>query len=164
VAFVAERQLALVLSPATNGGLPPLLAPRPGSTSGLAGVQLAASALLAEIRQMAAPATTTPVSTNLDNQDVVPMALVAALRSARQLDRSALILASLGLAARQMMHLIDAETSVPWLQRILAAIPPLGDDRPLADDVRLISEILGEESELALGVGLGDDGSDPLPR
>src|SRR4030095_3363913 len=42
LAFLAERQLALLVDPAHNGGRPPLLAPEPGPTSGLAGVQIAA--------------------------------------------------------------------------------------------------------------------------
>lgn len=149
ISFMAERQLALILNPATNGGLPPLLAPMPGATSGLAGVQLAASALLAEIRQMSAPGTTTPVSTNLDNQDVVPMALMSALRTARLLNRGALILGSLGVGIAQLLHVAGAPEATPLGAEILARSAPLERDRPLADEVRAMSEFLLHESSLA---------------
>ncbi|MEU7219109.1 aromatic amino acid ammonia-lyase [Nocardia iowensis] len=153
IAFMAERQLALILNPTSNGGRPPLLAARPGATSGLAGVQLAATAFLAEIRQLSAPATTTPVPTNLDNQDVVPMALMGALRVARQLQRSELVLGSLALGVAQLAHIADYRpgTNRPWLADLLAATPRLGDDRPLAPEVRAVWELLRAEAQRQCG-------------
>ncbi|MBP2471926.1 histidine ammonia-lyase [Crossiella equi] len=153
LAFQAERQLALLVNPASNGGRPPLLAPRPGATSGLAGVQLAASAFLAEIRQQAAPATTTPVPTNLDNQDIVPMALMSALRVARQLARAELVLGSLALGVAQFAHVSGADTSRvrPWFARLLAATPPMSDDRPFAAEVRELAALLTASAREAVG-------------
>lgn len=151
VSFLAERQLALILNPATSG-LPPLLAVRPGATSGLAGVQLAATAFLAEIRQMSAPATTTPVPTNLDNQDIVPMALMGALRVARQLELADLILGSLGVGVAQLVHTTgQVPSQAPaWLAEVLAECPPIDPDRPLSGEVRLIGTVLRREAEREL--------------
>lgn len=158
IAYVAERQLALILSPATNGGLPPLLASRPGATSGLAGVQIVATALLAEIRQQCAPATTTPVPTNLDNQDVVPMALMGALRVARQLDSSALVLGSLAVGAAQLLHLTVGDNGNPQhgsLSRLVSRTPRLMDDRPLADEVRELAALVEDEARRQVAVTVG---------
>nr|WP_255360278.1 aromatic amino acid ammonia-lyase [Nocardia sp. BMG51109] len=148
LAFLAERQLAVVLHPASNGGLPPLLAGRPGATSGLAGVQIAATALLAEIRQLSAPATTTPVPTNLDNQDVVPMALMGALRAARQVRHADLVLGSLALGVAQLAHAGGQRPVAgrPWFAELLDATPLLVADRPLAAEVRALSAILRREA------------------
>lgn len=148
IAFMAERQLALILNPATNGGLPPLLAPQPGATSGLAGVQLATSALLAEIRQKCAPGTTTPVPTNLDNQDIVPMALMAGLRSARVLDLGDLVIGSLGVGVAQLIQAAGAASTTPLSADILARSERLRRDRPLAEEVRVMSQFLLHESPL----------------
>lgn len=156
IAFVAERQLALILNPSSNGGLPPLLAARPGATSGLAGVQIVATALLAEIRQLSAPATTTPVPTNLDNQDVVPMALMGALRVARQLQRSELVLGSLALGVAQLAHALGRRPVAgrSWLAEMLSATPPLDYDRPLAAEVRLLAGLLRRAAETDQEAGI----------
>lgn len=148
IAFMAERQLALILSPVGNGGLAPLLAARPGATSGLAGVQLATTALLAEVRQKCIPATTTPVPTNLDNQDIVPMALMGALRVARQVELAALILGSLGLAVGQLAQELGHRPFArrPWLDRIVELSPRLDGDRPLSEEVRNVTELLRSQA------------------
>lgn len=104
LAYLMERQLALALDPRRNGGLPPLLAHRPGHDSGLAGVQIAATSHLAAIRQAAYPASCTPVPTNLDNQDHVPMALNGANAVAAMLERAWWIAASAFHALCQMQH------------------------------------------------------------
>lgn len=152
IAFLSERQLALILDPRSNGGLAPLLAARPGATSGLAGVQLAATAFLAEIRQLSSPATTTPVPTNLDNQDIVPMALMGALRVARQVQRSALVLGSLALGVAQLAHIVGrgSVTARPWFTDLLAATRPLHEDRPLSAEVGALAELLRREARRVL--------------
>jgi histidine ammonia-lyase len=147
IAFLAERQLALILSPASNGGLPPLLAARPGATSGLAGVQLTATAFLAEIRQNCTPATVTPVPTNLDNQDIVPMSLMGALRAARQAELADLILGSLGLGVAQLAQAVGRfeHPERRWLERLIGLSPRLEEDRPLAAEVRSAAVLLRAE-------------------
>ncbi|HEY0805741.1 MAG TPA: aromatic amino acid ammonia-lyase, partial [Pseudonocardiaceae bacterium] len=73
--YLAERQLGLLLSPSTNGDLPPMLTPRAGRGCGLAGVHISATSFVCRIRQLAAPASLTTLPTNGWNQDHVPMAL-----------------------------------------------------------------------------------------
>ncbi|GLF97030.1 aromatic amino acid ammonia-lyase [Streptomyces yaizuensis] len=140
LAFLLERQLALVVDPAVNGGLPPLLAPRPGAGSGLAGVQIAASSHLARIRQLAHPASLTALPTNLHNQDHVPMALNGANAVSDMLSRAWWILGSLLVALNQAGHLLAPGTGGqeprPGLWGLLAhRFPALDRDRPLAAEV-----------------------------
>ncbi len=144
LAYLAERQLALILDPVSNGGRPPLLTPVPGPGSGLAGVQLAATSMVARIRQLAYPSTLTALPTNLNNQDIVPNALNGATVVAELLDLAELVLGSLALAVVQLNHL-DGIGPTPGLWSDLHDISaPLVDDRPLHEEVRAVSQLLSE--------------------
>jgi histidine ammonia-lyase len=146
VAFLLERQLALIVDPLRNGGLPPLLARRPGRTSGLAGVQMAASSLLAAIRQHAYPASCTPVPSNLGNQDHVPMALNGANAVAEMLDRAWLIAASVFHALAQVQLLQHRPIADGGLWGDLARhAPDLSRDRPMAAPVAALAARLEAE-------------------
>ena len=144
--FLAERQLALLLEPRLNGELPALLADRPGATSGLAGVQLAASAATAEIRQRSGPATVTALPTNLYNQDIVPMSLVGALRTTEAIDLVERILGSLGVAVAQVAQRLRAalhDRGRPaWWTDLIIECPLLREDRPLHVEVDRASALL----------------------
>ncbi|MEU9225155.1 aromatic amino acid ammonia-lyase [Streptomyces massasporeus] len=137
VAYLMERQLALVLDPAANGGLPPLLTPRPGAASGFAGVQIAASSHLGRLRQLGHPASFTAVPTNLHNQDQVPLALNSANAVAQMTERTWWILGSLLLAVNQLAHLTghrDGDEARLW-RELREEFPPLDRDRPLAGEI-----------------------------
>ncbi|OLF07357.1 hypothetical protein BLA60_27695 [Actinophytocola xinjiangensis] len=148
VAFLVERQLAMVLNPHRNGGLSPLLAHDAGRTSGFAGVQIAATSHLAAIRQRAYPASCTPVPTNLDNQDHVPMALNGANTVAEMLDRAWWIAASLGHALA-WTHRLRPRDSTPLWADLADDTPDLTTDRPMADAVvdlaARLEEIFGDQ-------------------
>ncbi|MGC4814787.1 aromatic amino acid ammonia-lyase [Micromonospora sp. DT228] len=142
LAYLAERQLALVVDPAHNGGRNPLLATDPGRTSGLAGVQIAASSMVAKIRQLAYPATLTAIPTNLGNQDHVPMALNGSVAGAEIVRLGWLVLGSLGLAVVQLARLTGTEPQpgTEW-HPLHERIAPLDTDRPLASEVRVAARI-----------------------
>ncbi|MEV7541192.1 aromatic amino acid ammonia-lyase [Streptomyces sp. NPDC089915] len=135
LAYLAERQLHLVLDPQHNGGLPPMLTPAPGRQSGLAGVQIAAGSHLGAIRQHGYPASFTPVPTNLGNQDHVPLALNGANAVSGALDRAWWIVASLYMALTQYAHLGDVTPPAGIWAELAADWIPLDRDRPLADEV-----------------------------
>ncbi|MEU8432826.1 aromatic amino acid ammonia-lyase [Streptomyces sp. NPDC029216] len=135
LAYLAERQLHLVLDPQHNGGLPPMLTPAPGRQSGLAGVQIAAGSHLGAIRQHGYPASFTPVPTNLGNQDHVPLALNSANAVSAALDRAWWITASLCLAVTQFAHLNGVTPPAGIWGELAADWVPLDRDRPLADEV-----------------------------
>jgi len=143
LAFLAERQLALVLDPHYNGGKPPMLTPDPGPASGLAGVQIAATSFVAKIRQLAYPATLTALPTNLGNQDHVPMALNGANTVAEIIQLAWLVIGSLALAVTQWTYLDQRsiEGGTIWAD-LSTNFHPLHHDRALAAEVRQAAQTL----------------------
>lgn len=137
-AITVERQLDVLVNPELNGGAPLLLAWQPGATSGLAGVQITASALIAEMRHHSLPSAIASVPTNGRNQDVVSMGTLAARAALGQTDRLATVLAANAIAAAQLNFLrlrgrAPGRTSPPpeWLD----SYTPFEADRPLHDDL-----------------------------
>jgi len=143
---LAERQLDLLVDPVRNGGLPPMLAAGPGRQHGLQGVQLASTALIAEIRRDAMPASMQSLPTNLHNQDVIPLGTQAALRALDQARLLRLICGSLALGLRQAGHVGARTPTAPGcaavLDRLVEAIPAIDPDRPLEDDVRRAADLM----------------------
>jgi len=145
---LAERQLDLLVDPVRNGGLPPMLAAGPGQQHGLQGVQLASTALIAEIRRDAMPASMQSLPTNLHNQDVIPLGTQAALRALDQARLLRLIGGSLALGLRQAVHVGARRPTAPGcatvLDALVAAIAPIDPDRPLDADVRRAADVVQE--------------------
>jgi histidine ammonia-lyase/tyrosine ammonia-lyase len=107
VAVLVERQIDVVLSPAHNGGAPLLLAWTPGPCSGMAGAQITATALVADMRHHGMPAATSSIPTNGGNQDVVSMGTNAARYAYDQAPRCAAVLAVMGLSLARLRDLRD---------------------------------------------------------
>ncbi|MDI5980597.1 aromatic amino acid lyase [Amycolatopsis magusensis] len=145
VAYLAERQLAVLCDPVLNGGLPPMLTPRPGRACGLAGVQLSATSFVAKIRQLGYPASLTSLPTNGWNQDHVPMALNGANSVAEAAGLAWLVVGSLavGIAQLDAMSGGGSGTSRPWPE-LAALSPPLEADRPMAAEVRAAGKLLAD--------------------
>ncbi len=143
---LAERQLDLLVDPARNGGLPPMLTARPGHQHGLQGVQLASTALVAELRRDATPAGMQSLPTNLHTQDVVPFGTQGALRCLDGAQVLRLLVGSLALGLRQAAHVgargATADGSRPLLAALAAAIRPVDPDRPLEQDVRTAADVV----------------------
>jgi tyrosine ammonia-lyase len=146
LANLAERQLDLLLDPVRNGGLPPLLSAKPGAQSGLAGVNLTATAIVGSMRRYATPASIQSLPTNGHNQDVVPFGTQAALEALRQAERLALVQASLALGLRQATYLgaprPTSSAGTDLLEQLSAWAPPVDPDRPLGADVRRLAHEL----------------------
>lgn len=147
---LAERRLARLLDPVRNRGLPPFLVRgTPGLQSGLMGLQYGATAMAAENAVLAAPASVRSLPTNADNQDVVPMGMVAARQTAQVLDNVARIVAIELLAAAQALELRGLADAAPGMRTVHAAVrgvsAPLDDDRPLADDVEALVALVDAE-------------------
>lgn len=142
-AYLAERQLGLLLSPTTNGGLPPMLTPRAGRGCGLAGVQISATSFVSRIRQMVYPASLTTLPTNGWNQDHVPMALNGANAVADALELAELVVGSLALGVAQLAGMVGhpVEDDGVWA-RLAEISPPLDVDRPMAAEVRAARDLL----------------------
>jgi histidine ammonia-lyase len=150
-AYLSERQLGLLLSPATNGDLPPMLTPRAGRGCGLAGVHISATSFVSRIRQLAAPSSLTTLPTNGWNQDHVPMALNGANSVAEALELGWLVIGSLALGVAQLAAITGHPAEQPGLWADLARVsPPLDADRPMAAEVRAARDLLDRAAADAL--------------
>lgn len=159
LAYTAERQLAVLIDPNRNGGRNPMLTPSPGYSSGLAGVQIVTSSLVARIRQLALPASLTSLPTNLGNQDQVPMALNSAIAVDEIIDRSWIVLGSLLLTINQLAFLDEVPTaSDDFWAETSRQFHPVEDDRPLAVDIRRAAQFVHAEAKRLL------DGQQPSPN
>lgn len=104
-ALLAERQLDVLVNPELNGQAPLLLAWQPGATSGLAGGQITATAIVAEMRHHGGPVATSSMPTNGRNQDIVSMGTLAARAALGQTARLAHVMAFTALGAAQLTFL-----------------------------------------------------------
>jgi len=138
IGVLAERQIDVLLSSGSAVDAPPLLAWDPGPTSGLAGAQLTATALVAELRQDAQMAATSSIPTNDDNQDVVSMGALAARTAYEQTKHLAPILAVLGMSLAQLTHLRAegrADGPAPPPPDWMPTFEPVIEDRALRGEI-----------------------------
>jgi len=144
-AIHAERAIARTCNPTQNRGLPAFLhAPPSGLNSGFMGAQVTASALVAEMRVLASPASVQSIPTNGDNQDVVPMGTIAARKTARLLDLAWPVVAIEAMVLAEAVERRGDDPSdgrrfasegralVAWIRERVA---PVSRDRPLSGDI-----------------------------
>jgi histidine ammonia-lyase len=156
LADLMDRQLALLVDPRYNNGLPGNLSGAAGSRAainhGLKGVQIGASAWTAEALKLTVPAAAFSRSTECHNQDKVSLGTIAARDCLRILDLAGQVAAALVLAVRQGLQLRRRQ-GVPalarlapearaWAEARAAELPFVEEDRPLdADLARLAGTI-----------------------
>jgi tyrosine ammonia-lyase len=151
LALHAERGLARLADPLLNHGLPAFLhGGRIGLNSGLMGAQVTASALVAEMRIKAIPASIQSVPTNNNNQDIVTMGTIAARKADELIDLAWLVLSIHAIALAQAYDLSNGRRSdsgfcsssaniVAFVRQHVAF---LSADRPLSQDISLLAEKL----------------------
>ena len=143
LAIHAERCIARLTDKAQNQGLPAFLHGGPdGVNSGFMGAQVTASALVAEMRTRAVPASIQSVPTNGNNQDVVSMGTIAARKTADVLDMVFHVLAIHAMVLAQGAELrggvsLDgfAPASRALVQWIRDDVLALQVDRPLSGEI-----------------------------
>lgn len=152
-----ERAVARLVDPQLNGhitGLQPQLRGTSHS-SGFMGAQVTATALLAELKSAALAGTVQGVSTNANNQDIVPMATMSARHTADALEHLALLQAISVLALCQAIDQTqapDAGSQGQFSPAILALharvrenIPMLGNDRSMSQDIQFVASVLSHQ-------------------
>lgn len=147
LAIHAERCIARLTDRAQNHGLPSFLHGGPdGVNSGFMGAQVTASALVAELRTRAVPASIQSVPTNANNQDVVTMGTIAARKAADALDLVYHVLAIHALALAQAAELRGGtmlDGFAPGSRAVVRYIREnhahLSEDRPLSPDIQQLS-------------------------
>lgn len=83
LAVMSERRTDRLVHPDLNEGLPPFLSPDAGTNSGFMMAQVTAAALASECKVLAHPASVDTIPTDGSKEDVVPMAMGAALKARR---------------------------------------------------------------------------------
>jgi tyrosine ammonia-lyase len=161
-----ERAMARLVDPALSpkAGLEPQLRGRERQ-SGFMGAQVTMSALFAEVRSMATPASVQGSSTNSNNQDIVPLATIAARQTSDALDILANMAGILALALSQAMDLIErssnetlassakqsaeqlgfAPAAVALRAKVRELVPMLRDDRSMGGEISTIAGLLSQK-------------------
>jgi tyrosine ammonia-lyase len=150
LAGLAERQMARLTDERLNDGLPAFLHRGPaGLNSGFMGAQVTATALHAEMRTRAIPASVQSISTNGANQDVVSMGTIAARAAARHLEDALAILGILALACAQGVDIEQAEGRDGFAPATLALrdavrtiAPEMPGDRPLSGEIAGVAAMM----------------------
>ncbi|MGI4793333.1 MAG: HAL/PAL/TAL family ammonia-lyase, partial [Janthinobacterium lividum] len=155
LALHAERCLARICDPLMSNGLPAFLQAGPiGRNSGFMGAQVTATALVAELRLQALPASIQSIPTNNNNQDVVTMGTIGARRTARSLDLTWHILAIHAIALAQAFEIEGgfggggagfgpaSSRLCSWIRKNVGF---LDRDRPLSGDVTKLAALLPRE-------------------
>lgn len=159
VADLLDRQLHLLCSPAENEGLPANLVgvsgPSACAHNGFKAVTIAASALAAEALKMAGPASVFSRSTELHNQDKVPMATLAAREFVRVVEVTEQVAAMVLLASVQAIDLRGGprtERAAAVHAAVREVVPRLEGDRRMDRDIAAVLELMRAD-----GIPAGDE-------
>ncbi|KAB2838124.1 MAG: aromatic amino acid lyase, partial [Burkholderiales bacterium] len=156
VADLLDRQLALLVDPRYNNGLPQNLSAAPREEAalhhGFKAVQIATSAWTAEALKLTMPATSFSRSTECHNQDKVSMGTIAARDALRVLELAEQVAAALLLACRQALDLRErsepaevhrlAPAAREFVGCLAQAFPLLEADRALEPELRQMVEAI----------------------
>ena len=146
IGAIAQRRVALMVDPTLSHDLPPFLTPEPGLNSGLMIAEVTSAALMSENKHLANPCSTDSTPTSANQEDHVSMAAHGARRLARMNANLGVILGVELLCAAQGVEFRAPLATSPVLQRLLqitrAAVPALGADRYMADDLNTAAELI----------------------
>ena len=152
LASISERRSARLVD-ASLSGLPPFLTDAPGLRSGLMIAQYTAAALVNELQTLSHPSSVDTIPTSANQEDHVSMGATSALHLREVVDRAEAVLAIEALCAAQGLDFLapmrPAETVAHAHARLRALVPHLAEDRPPADDIRRVRELL-HAGELAI--------------
>ncbi|MDE4172989.1 histidine ammonia-lyase [Phaeobacter sp. PT47_59] len=157
IGAIAQRRVALMVDPALSFDLPPFLTPEPGLNSGFMIAEVTTAALMSENKHLANPCVTDSTPTSANQEDHVSMAAHGALRLGRMGQNLSVILgvellcAAQGVEARAPLATSSRLRDV--IESLRAKIPPLAEDRYLAPEIELASEMI-RAGRIARAAGL----------
>jgi histidine ammonia-lyase len=160
VACLLDRQIMLLCSPIESAGLPADLVgvegPEACAHNGFKAASIAASSLTAEAMKQTMPASAFSRSTELHNQDKVPMATTAARDLIRVLELSEQV-AGISMLAVCQAHDLRGTSGGGHIaalrESVRAIVPMLREDRRMDRDQAAVVELLRRD-----GVSFGDLG------
>ncbi|NLY93949.1 MAG: aromatic amino acid lyase [Myxococcales bacterium] len=152
VACLLDRQLLLLCNPEENDGLPRDLKGVDGEGAcvhnGFKAVTIATSSLAAEALKLTMPASAFSRSTELHNQDKVPMATIAARDLLRIVEITEQVAAMLTLAVCQAVELRGetacSRRATAILDAVRREVPRLVEDRRMDRDVHAVLAMMRE--------------------
>jgi len=144
LATMSERRIDRLVHPDLNVGLPPFLAHEPGLHSGYMMVQVSAAAIASECKVLCHPASVDTIPTDGGKEDVVPMAMGAAIKLRRVVQNVTNVIAIELMCAAQAIEGRRPLTSSPRIEeavaRVRKIVPSLGPDRVLAGDMAALAK------------------------
>jgi histidine ammonia-lyase len=154
LATMSERRIDRLLNPDINEGLPPFLSSEAGVNSGLMMLQVNAAALASECKVLSHPASVDTIPTDGGKEDVVPMAMGAAIKLRRIVHNVKYVLGIELLCAMQGLEYRRPLRSSAVIEeahsRVRKYVAPLTRDRVMADELVALADAVsaGEIAEL----------------
>lgn len=143
LATMSERRIDRLVNPDLNEGLPPFLTPTAGVSSGFMMAQVTAAAITSECKVLSHPASVDSIPTDGGKEDVVPMAMGAALKLRRILHNVRHVLAIELMCAAQGLESRRPLRAGVGVERAYAAVralvPRLVEDRVLGPDIEVLA-------------------------
>ena len=152
LALLSERRFARYIDENFSQGLPPFLVigEEAGLCNGFMAVQLIATSLAAEIRNLNDSASVSSIPTNANNQDVVSMGTPAAKKLGPMLEKARALFAYELIALTQAADYRGPEKLSTAGKALHAAVrgvvTPLEADRPFRPDVEAVVELMEDGS------------------
>lgn len=148
LATMSERRIDRLVHPDLNQGLPPFLTTDAGVNSGFMMAQVTAAAVTSECKGLSHPASVDTIPTDGGKEDVVPMAMGAAVKLRRVVQNVRHVLAIEFLCAMQGIDYRRPLRSSAPVERAHAllrgVVPPLGRDRVLAPDIAAAAQLIAD--------------------
>ena len=140
---ISERRIERLVNPDLSGGLPAFLVGEPGMNSGMMMAQVTATALCAENKILAHPASIDSLPTSANREDHVSMGMTAALKFKQIVRNTEQILAIELLCAAQGLEYLKPLRPARGVelayQKLRHLVAPLKADRALAPDITKIA-------------------------
>ena len=157
IADLQDRQLALMVDPCYNHGLPQNLSGSTGRRAainhGFKAVQIGVSAWTAEALKLTMPASVFSRSTECHNQDKVSMGTIAARDCLRVLELTEQVTAAVAIAANQAVGLREKTSLVclgieasQFCAQLREYSPWLDEDRPLDREIRAVIALIRSQA------------------
>jgi histidine ammonia-lyase len=152
IGSLAERRIAMLTDPALSG-LPAFLTPHPGLNSGFMIAQIVATALTAENKQRAAPASIDSIPTGANQEDHVSMAAHGARRLLEMLRNADGVIGIELLTAAQGCDFHRPLRSSPPLEAVRTLlrteVPTLAEDRLMHQDIAAATALVADGALIA---------------
>ncbi|MGH7668741.1 MAG: histidine ammonia-lyase [Gemmatimonadaceae bacterium] len=149
LATISERRIDRLVHPDLNQGLPPFLTTDAGVNSGFMMAQVTAAALASECKVLAHPASVDTIPTDGNKEDVVPMAMAAAVKLRRIVQNVRYVLAIELMCAAQGLDyrapLKPGRGAAEAHRAVRALVPPLAQDRVLAGDIARLADAIASD-------------------